>query len=452
MLSKIIETQKLINKKNENQYDYNFLLNNIKKSTKPFVDITENKKHHYILECKKSSPSQGIVNKKFDLISLINTYNPFADAISILTNETFFQGKLEHLREAQDHSSVALLCKDFILSKHQVLLARFFGADAILLMLSVLDNETYIACKALANELNMAVLTEVHTEDELIRAIALNAPIIGINQRNLHDLSINKEVIFELSPRIPKDRIIIAESSICSHEDVLKLKPYVDGFLIGTALNQATRPDLKLRELIFGHVKICGLTNQEAAIDAYEQGALYGGLNFIPTSKRMINKEQAIKIQQSAPLEYVAVFADQCVEYIVDMVNALSLHIIQLHGHENQEYINALRKKLPITCQLWKAINGHQQLPKKLPANIDKLIIDSQHDSALGGSNTCFDWEKLKDASILKDSFIAGGLNNQNIKKAKSYMSFGLDVNSGVETTPGIKDKLKIKTLFEQLR
>lgn len=452
MLRKIIETQKLINKKNEEQYDYNFLLNNAKKSTKLFIDINNKSKHHYILECKKSSPSQGAINKNFDLISLIDTYNPFADAISVLTNEPFFEGKLEYLHKAQHHSSLALLCKDFILSKHQVLLARFFGADAILLMLSVLDDEAYITCKNLANQLNMAVLTEVHTENELIRAIALNAPIIGINQRNLHDLSINKEIIYQLIPHIPKDRMIIAESGICSHEDILKLKPYVDGFLIGTALNQATRPDLKLRELLFGHVKICGLTSQEAAIDAYQQGALYGGLNFIPTSKRVISKEQALKIQQSAPLEYVAVFADQSIKYIVDIVNALSLHIVQLHGHETQEYINALRKKLPITCQLWKAINGHQPLPKKLPKNIDKLIIDSQHDSILGGTNTCFDWEKLKHASILEHSFIAGGLNAQNIEKAKSYASFGLDVNSGVETIPGIKDKVKLKTLFEQLR
>ncbi len=451
MLSKIIETQKLINNKNEMLYSHAFLEKNIKKSTKPFLK-TANNKHHYILECKKSSPSQGAINKNFDLISLIDTYNPFADAISVLTNEPFFEGKLEYLHNAQHHSSLALLCKDFILSEHQVLLARFFGADAILLMLSVLDDETYIACKDLANQLNMAVLTEIHTEDELIRAIALNAPIIGINQRNLHDLSINKEIIYQLSPRIPKDRMIIAESGICSHEDILKLKPYVDGFLIGTALNQATRPDLKLRELLFGHVKICGLTSQEAAIDAYQQGALYGGLNFIPTSKRVISKEQALKIQQSAPLAYVAVFADQSIEYIVDIVNALSLHIVQLHGYETQECINALRKKLPIACQLWKAINGHQPLPKKLPKNIDKLIIDSQYDSILGGTNTCFDWKKLKHASILEHSFIAGGLNAQNIEEAKSYASFGLDVNSGVETTPGIKDKLKLKTLFEQLR
>ncbi|MCS5708176.1 bifunctional indole-3-glycerol-phosphate synthase TrpC/phosphoribosylanthranilate isomerase TrpF [Candidatus Berkiella cookevillensis] len=452
MLSKIIETQKLINHKNEILYNHAFLKNNVKKSTKPFLKTHNKNKHHYIFECKKSSPSQGEINKNFNLISLIDTYNPFADAISVLTNEPFFEGKLEYLRKAQDHSSLALLCKDFILSKHQVLLARFFGADAILLMLSVLEDEDYIACSDLANQLNMAVLTEVHTEDELIRAIALNAPIIGINQRNLHDLSINKEIIYQLSPLIPKDRMIIAESGICSHEDIIKLKPYVNGFLIGTTLNQTTRPDLKLRELLFGRIKICGLTSQEAAIAAYQQGALYGGLNFISTSKRVINKEQALKIQQSAPLQYVAVFADQTIEYIVDMVNVLSLYIVQLHGHETQAYIDALRKKLPSTCQLWKAINGHQALPKELPFNIDKVIIDSPQDYATGGTNTCFNWEKLRDTAILEHSFIAGGLNVQNIKKAKSYASFGLDVNSGVETVPGIKDKFKLKTLLEQLR
>lgn len=452
MLATIIEAQKLINQKNEALYSHEFLASGLQKSTRSFLKIKDENKHHYIFECKKSSPSQGLINKNFDISSLVDNYNPFADAISVLTNQPFFDGKLEDLKIAQKHSNLPLLCKDFILSPHQVLLARFFGADAVLLMLSVLEDEMYIACKDVAQKLNMEILTEVHTREELIRAIALNANIIGINQRNLHDLSINKEIIYQLSPLVPKDKIIIAESGITSHEDIMKLKPYVHGFLIGTALNQSPRPDLKLREILFGHIKICGLTSPDAAIQAYQHGAIYGGLNFVPTSQRVISKEQAARIHCSAPLAYVAIFANQSIEYIIDIANTLSLYAIQLHGNETQAYIDTLRKKLPITCQLWKAINGNQILPKELPKNIDKLIIDNQNDSSLGGTNSCFDWEKLKYSSILEHSFIAGGLHVQNIEKAKSYASFGLDINSGVESAPGIKDEFKLKAIFEQLR
>lgn len=452
MLNKIIEQQKQINQAHKAKYPEAMLLENITPSKISFLKALQAKKHSYILECKQSSPSKGIINTKYDLKTLAQTYNPFASAISVLTNQPFFNGSLTHLKTVRHASDLPLLCKDFIFTPHQILLARYFGADAVLLMLSVLSDETYRSCQQMARRLNLSILTEVHSELECQRALALDAEIIGINQRNLHNLSIDRELIFNLSSKLPKDKLIIAESGIRDHHDIQLLKPYVNGFLIGTALNSSDAPDLTLRSLIFGQVKICGLTTKDSAIAAYQHGAVFGGLNFIPVSKRFITLEQANTIRQSAPLQYVGVFADTPIEKILDTVNFLELSAVQLHGHENAAYINQLRRLLRPDCKIFQAINGNARLPLKLPDSVDKLVVDNQVNDQLGGTNQRFDWSKLKNSPILKHMFLAGGLQVGNITEAMDIGTFGLDINSGVETEPGNKDPQKMAQLFALIR
>lgn len=452
MLDKIIEHQKIINLSNLEKYPEAYLQQHVKPTTKNMFQALSAKKPSYIFECKQKSPSQGVLNQNFDIVQLVKHYNPFASAISVLTNEPFFNGKLEDLKTIRNHTNLPLLCKDFILSPHQVLLARYFGADAVLLILSVLNDQDYLVCKEIANQLSMTILTEVHTEEELQRAIKLEAPLIGINQRNLKDLTIDKEVIYRLAPLIPRDRLVIAESGISAHQDIIQLKPLVQGFLIGTALNKTDRADLALRSLVYGSIKICGLTSRQSALCAYQAGATLGGLNFILRSQRYVSKTQAQDIIQAAPLQYVGVFADHDLETVVDTAKNLNLSAVQLHGHENDAYIKQLKPALPSYCKLFKAINGNKPLPSQKPDFIDKYIVDNQTASQLGGTNQCFNWDDLKHTALLDDVFIAGGINLDNVLRANNIGAYGLDINSGVESTPGVKDPMKIQELFNLLR
>lgn len=456
MLNEIIHQQIQINQQHLLDFPEAQLSQYVQPTDRDLLSLLRQRKAQhkmsYLFECKQASPSKGKINHDYNLKNLAHAYNPFAQAISVLTNTPYFEGSLKHLSEIRKHTHLPILCKDFILTPHQVFLARYFGADAVLLMLSVLSDRDYRACKALAEKLNMTVLTEVHTHNELHRALNLEAELIGINQRNLHDLSINRTLIPSLKPFIPEHCIVIAESGIRDHDDSRQLRPFVDGFLIGTALNQQPRYDLGVRALLFSPIKICGLTTPQAAACAYEHGAVMGGLNFISTSKRYISVAQAKTIQTAAPLNYIGIFANHAPDDIVNIVNALQLYAIQLHGHESESYIRQLRTVLPTGCFIFKAINGNHPLPKHKPDYIDKFVIDNQQGSLLGGTNQCFDWNVLQDSPILKHCILAGGIGIHNIRKAHQIGAYGLDINSSVETIPGKKDPVKLQALFKSMR
>lgn len=140
----------------------------------------------YILECKKASPSKGLIRAAFDLTEIAEVYQHYATVISVLTDEKYFQGHFADIAQVRQRVTQPILCKDFILSEYQVYLARYAQADAILLMLSVLNDERYTQLATLAHQLGMGVLTETSNEAEFARALALKAKVIGVNNRNLH--------------------------------------------------------------------------------------------------------------------------------------------------------------------------------------------------------------------------------------------------------------------------
>lgn len=143
----------------------------------------------FILECKKASPSKGLIREEFDLDYIASVYGEYASAISVLTDEKYFQGRFEFLPQVRAQVAQPVLCKDFMVDPYQVYLARHYQADAILLMLSVLNDDQYRELAAVAHDLGMGVLTEVSNEQELKRAVDLQAKVIGINNRNLRDLT-----------------------------------------------------------------------------------------------------------------------------------------------------------------------------------------------------------------------------------------------------------------------
>ncbi len=416
-------------------------------SNRHFYQALSSEQTVFILECKKASPSKGVIRQDFDPIQIAKIYQPYAAAISVLTDEKYFQGSYEFLRLVSDAVHQPVLCKDFIIDPYQIYLARYYQADAILLMLSVLDDQQYIALSELAHSLNMGVLTEVSSEEERARAVALKVKAIGINNRDLRDLSIDLNRTKQLAPQLPEGTIVISESGIHQHQQIRDLSHYANGFLIGSALMAQSNLDLALRQLILGENKVCGLTRPQDAKAALQAGAVYGGLIFAEHSPRNINIQQAQQIINAANLKYVGVFQNQSSAFISHTARTLSLAAVQLHGAEGEVYITELRKTLPENCQIWKAIDMSKEAFHVQAGNVDRYLLDN----GKGGTGQSFDWQLLE-KQLLANVMLAGGLNEENCQQAAKYGCCGLDFNSGVESAPGIKSSHKLNKVFQLLR
>lgn len=291
----------------------------------------------YILECKKASPSKGLIRKDFDVEAIASIYTKYAAGISVLTDEQFFQGDMDYIPKVRAKVSQPILCKDFFVDEYQVKLAAHQGADAILLMLSVLDDERYQQLASEAAKYQLDVLTEISNEEELKRAIALNAPIIGINNRNLRDLSTDLATTEALAPHIGSDRVVISESGIYTNDQVRRLSPLVDGFLVGSSIMAEEDIDLACRKLIFGHNKVCGLTRLEDIEAAANAGAVYAGLIFAEKSPRALTKDAAKQLVEQylaaklPAIEFVGVFVNNTPKLIASIAKACDLAAVQLH-------------------------------------------------------------------------------------------------------------------------
>jgi indole-3-glycerol phosphate synthase/phosphoribosylanthranilate isomerase len=403
----------------------------------------------FILECKKASPSKGLIRNDFSPSAIAKVYGKYASAISVLTDEKYFQGDFAFLPQVRKEVSVPVLCKDFIIDPYQIYLARHHQADAVLLMLSVLNDEQYRQLAAVAKSLNMGILTEAISEEEINRAIALGAEVIGINNRDLRDLKIDLNRTRELAPLVPKDRVVICESGIYHHAQVKELAHYANGFLVGSSLMEETDLDMACRKLILGQNKVCGLTRAEDAKASYAAGAVFGGLIFVEGSPRHVSVAQARAITEAAPLNFVGVFRNESKEMIQSLVETLQLSAVQLHGDESENYIKKLRSLIP-GCQIWKAVAVTDVLPD-LNFTADRLLLDSKVGNQSGGTGHVFDWSLLADLPKEK-MMLAGGINPENIPEAIKVGCLGVDLNSGVESAPGIKDADKIQRAFVALR
>ena len=434
---------------------------NVQKSDRSFYDSLAKGTHQkpaYILECKKASPSKGLIRAEFNLEEIANVYKHYASAISVLTDEKYFQGNFEFLPLVRDIVSQPVLCKDFMISEYQVYLARYYQADAILLMLSVVNDETYRVLADLAHSLGMGVLTETSNEEEFERALALGAKIIGVNNRNLHDLTVDLNRVVELTEkyadRIPADVRIISESGIYNHKQIRQLQKVAHGFLIGSSLMGNQDLNNAVRSVIFGENKVCGLTRAQDVKIVYENGALYGGLIFVEHSKRCVSLRQAQELVTVSPLRFVGVFQNQDIDFIVKIANQLQLYAVQLHGVETEAFITALRQQLPESTQIWKAISVNIESQSAVDftddLNVDRYIFDSRTANQQGGTGKTFDWSLIPE--YLKHKIIlAGGISPNNVEQAIQQNCLGLDLNSGVESSAGVKDQEKVRLVFEKI-
>ncbi|WP_426606860.1 bifunctional indole-3-glycerol-phosphate synthase TrpC/phosphoribosylanthranilate isomerase TrpF [Pantoea anthophila] len=447
VLEKIVQDKAIWVEARQQQQPLSTFQNSIEPSSRHFYDALQGARTAFILECKKASPSKGVIREDFDPAAIAGVYRHYASAVSVLTDEKYFQGDFAFLPIVSAAITQPVLCKDFIIDPYQIYLARYYQADAILLMLSVLDDEQYRQLAAVAHSLKMGILTEVSNEEELERAIALQAKVVGINNRDLRDLSIDLNRTRQLAPRLSHGVTVISESGINSYADIRELSHFANGFLIGSSLMEEADLTAAVRRVTLGSNKVCGLTRAEDARAAYEAGALFGGLIFAEGSPRQIDTATAQSVMAAAPLRYVGVFRNASVSDIVTQVSALSLSAVQLHGDETPAFVAELRAALPATVQIWKALRIEGHLPARDWPHVDRYVFDNGN----GGTGQRFDWSLLQ-GKTLNNVLLAGGLGADNCVEAAQLGCAGLDFNSGVESAPGIKDARKIAAVFQTLR
>lgn len=209
-----------------------------------------------IAEIKKASPSKGVIRADFRPAEIATSYAQHGAAcLSVLTDEQFFQGSAEYLKQARAACALPVLRKDFMVDEYQIWEARAMGADAILLIAAALTLAQMQAFEALAYSLGMAILVEVHDGDELTAALQLQTPLIGINNRNLRTFDVTLQTTLGLLKRIPEGRIVVTESGIFTSDDVaLMRRNKVHTFLVGEAFMRADNPG-EMLELVFAPTK-----------------------------------------------------------------------------------------------------------------------------------------------------------------------------------------------------
>jgi len=204
-----------------------------------------------IAEIKKASPSKGVIRADFHPAEIAASYATHGAAcLSVLTDEQYFQGSVEYLQQARAACDLPVLRKDFMIQPYQVYEARAMGADCILLIVAALDLPRLSELEAIAHDLGMAVLVEVHNGDELDLALQLDTPLIGINNRNLRTFEVTLDTTLGLLQRIPDGRIVVTESGIFTREDVALMRSHhVHTFLVGEAFMRAPDPGVELAKV-----------------------------------------------------------------------------------------------------------------------------------------------------------------------------------------------------------
>jgi indole-3-glycerol phosphate synthase/phosphoribosylanthranilate isomerase len=240
---------------------------------------------------------------------------------------------------------------------------------------------------------------------------------------------------------------VISESGISTYGQIRELSHFANGFLIGSALMGEDDLNAAVRRVTLGENKVCGLTRPEDAQTAHEAGAIYGGLIFVPASPRYVSEEKAASVIAAAPLRYVGVFRNAPVNEVAQKAARFALSAVQLHGDEDQAYIDELRAALPESVQIWKALSVKDSLPARTLNHVAKYVFDNGQ----GGTGQRFDWSLLA-GQKLDNVILAGGLGADNCVEAAKAGCAGLDFNSGVESAPGIKDANKLAAVFQTLR
>ncbi len=417
----------------------------------PIVSLCEALKgpcRHFILECKCSSPTLGSINESLDADAFASVYSRYADAISVLCEPVFFGGSLKRLRRIKQQTTLPVICKDFIIDEHQIDNAYAAGADAVLLMCSVLKFDRLLKLYEYAKTLGLEAIVETATAQEAQFAIKHGFKIAGINNRDLKTLKVDFQTSFDLKFLLDdKERAVISESGVKSRADVLKLYPF-HNFLVGSALCKEQNPLRAVKALTLGYNKVCGINSLEALQEAIRSDAVMAGFIFVPASPRYIEPEFAQEIidktKAQESLYTVGVFKDQNPDEVIKIASKLGFDCVQLHGKEDVPYILRLKEALG-GVKIIKALNIEDlssfEAYKTYAPHCDFILFDSKSP----GSGQSFDWTKIPEGIDKGRCLLSGGLNLSNLKEAMSLGFAGYDINSGVEKSKGQKDPCLIK-------
>jgi len=435
--------------------------------------LSDRSRPNIIAEFKRRSPSKGKINEHAEPETVAAMYESGgAAAISVLTEEDYFDGSLHDLRRIRMTTSLPILRKDFIFDEYQVYETAVAHADALLLIVAALNDETLTRLRAIAeDELGLDALVEVHTKPELDRAIKCGARLIGVNNRNLHTFEVSTDTSTLLARGAPPDAILISESGL-TPEEVCRLRGVgYKGFLVGEAFMRAADPIQAVRDFIGTpeplasrtvFTKICGITNLDDARAAIDAGADMLGFNFYDRSPRFIEPDAARDIidtirttgdSQSAKL--VGVFVNESIKHVVRVATENELDGIQLHGDEGVEFCAEL-KSGSFKPFVIKAINGQQSfdLPTFEQYAVDAFMFDAYDPKLRGGTGRTSDWTMARKAARkLPRVFLAGGLSPENVGDAiATVRPYAVDACSRLESSPGKKDRALVRQFVAAVR
>ena len=449
----------------------------------PFEAALRQQDFNFICEVKKASPSKGIIAEHFPYLDIAKEYEVAgAAAISVLTEPDFFKGDKKYLQEIASTVKIPVLRKDFIIDEYQIYQAKVWGASAILLICACLDVPILTKFRELADSLGLSSLVEAHDEHEVQMAIDCGARIIGVNNRNLKDFTVDVQNSVRLRNLVQDDVIFVSESGLETPEDIQVLRDNN----IGVALMGETfmRSPNKVEKLAYLYgptyytpkVKMCGISNVEtipAIIDAKPD---YMGLVFAP-SKRQVTVEQAktlveelykqnvvgnnSEVEQTEPvtsldtassetIKTVGVFVNETVENLLKIAEEVKLDVIQLHGDEDESFIQILKEQSNV--EVWKAVQVRSaaDAEKWIDSSADMLLFDAYHKDERGGTGEVFDWSSLDEFD--RPFMLAGGIDSTNVARAiRTVRPYGIDISSGIETE-GVKDNEKIKAFTNIVR
>ena len=444
----------------------------------PFEAALRQQDFNFICEVKKASPSKGIIAEHFPYLEIAKEYEVAgAAAISVLTEPDFFKGDKKYLQEIASTVKIPVLRKDFIIDEYQIYQAKVWGASAILLICACLDVPTLTKFRELADSLGLSSLVEAHDEHEVQMAIDCGACIIGVNNRNLKDFTVDVQNSVRLRNLVQDDVIFVSESGLETPEDIQVLRDNN----IGVALMGETfmRSHNKIEKLAYLYgstyyipkVKMCGISKVETIPAVVEAQPDYMGLVFAP-SKRQVTVDQAKILVSELHKQYanrynrdviqwsndvvqefiktVGVFVNETLENLVTIATEVNLDAVQLHGDEDEAFIQSLKERTNV--EVWKAVQIRSAADAEawIDSSADMLLFDAYHKDERGGTGEVFDWSCLDEFE--RPFMLAGGIDSTNVARAiRTVRPYGIDISSGIETN-GVKDDEKIKAFTNIVR
>ena len=440
----------------------------------PFEAALRQQDFNFICEVKKASPSKGIIAEHFPYLDIAKEYEVAgAAAISVLTEPDFFKGDKKYLQEIASTVKIPVLRKDFIIDEYQIYQAKVWGASAILLICACLDVPTLTKFRELADSLGLSSLVEAHDEHEVQMAIDCGARIIGVNNRNLKDFTVDVQNSVRLRNLVQDDVIFVSESGLETPEDIQVLRDNN----IGVALMGETfmRSPNKVEKLAYLYgptyytpkVKMCGISKVETIPAVVEAKPDYMGLVFA-SSKRQVTVDQAKTLVEELHKQYtkrynngaersnddeiktVGVFVNETLENLVSIAKEANLDAVQLHGDEDEAFIQSLKERTNV--EVWKAVQIRSAADAEawIDSSADMLLFDAYHKDERGGTGEVFDWSCLDEFE--RPFMLAGGIDSTNVARAiRTVRPYGIDISSGIETD-GVKDDEKIKAFTNIVR